>query len=1320
MANTGGDPKILSIRRRPFLYGGIVIIAVIALVLQPFVPVVPGFLTEPFRGDADEVDLFYAAPGPIEAHELAFSADSLHILSHAYLADSVDLDALEAELAAGDELELGVVTSPQWQFEGVANQAREMADGQHLIFTMRTPEHGAGVGILDQVDGSLTFWPIPEASETRVLDELEDDIVVMSSDPYQLHRVDLDAAEVTTSSPVSEPSVDDAPPFPDPEFDVWSFDVEEGEAGGVMHPRIYPNGEIFYGSSHGGIGALDPNTGDGRFWNMVDPLEEILNDDDLTVNGLAIDQRGMVYGAVTTSVFGQPFGEGLIRLDPDTNELIFWEESDIGDFQHLTSSGDTIFTTARRGITQMAIDEPSEVVRWPVRRTNDIYVGEDGSLYFSTSDSVGVLDPASGQLTEWPLESGDLIGIYVDETAGEIYFGDRRFGNRRVGRIDTDSNRLTTWDTAGGRPLHVKIGLDGNLYYVDQNSSELGVIDPRQPGESRSIEPEIETVSAEESEASPVQLPALTPLTHTAQRSREEFEVETENGLSLLQLPGSPHDLTLEGGYVGVDMGFIRLDVLDVAPGARTGVAASAGDVVFHTHDTVGLIGSDTDDYRTWRFGNVVESFGAVYDIGVGDDGDIYAAVDHSIIQITPDDAGSEASIWPVAAPGSGEIGRIERLAIDDEGQVWFASPSSETVGVLDVEASEVRYLEQTYRAANIDVSYDLLIIQHADGEFSFLPHDDWLGDLMSDAQQLQPDRIPQLPEERFSPDETREDLDRVDLTARTTEATSDVRMDAGIRINPRDQSENPEMLNGLLASENAVVRLPLLTSLDSVVPAVREFNLSDRGVARVLAESRVALEEQIDQAMAHDISLVDRSWEAFTAREPFSATRGPDDERHHVLFGEDEKNLFTLFEAAGLVEAQDLTLPGHEQRLEPPNENLSEAHLALTDGLLDEDSEGAQLILEMLAPVVLSHLAALEDDPGYPEFEEGFRSSVEEIREQVSTRYSGDELLWALQDAAFEFMLNLQRLGANDLLLEGLTEATASAKTITSDYLGSVDDPVSPLARLSAHLGTRHDRQPYETRLGTALNEMQAHVRQLLKDGLDAVEATRTELGDAGDIQEDDDQVEQVRAAEAELETIEQALRESIDDLDLRSESNSAWASNHALACGHHEPLEQLESTFADMVGLSDKILGISDVSDLEGIISDLMGPARAELLGPFNDLVSAMESLQGSMTKIGSGRLMPNIGAPGAAARLPFGGFMSGRQIAQAFGLDAGWSFAFGVAGAAICAPGVGGIACLTLIVSAEYIKITAALMTINTSLEAFGDLEQLVEGAMATGCD
>jgi hypothetical protein len=189
MGDNGSARGRLSIRKHPFLYGVASVLAIAALIVQPWGRVVPSFVQDWLNGAVSEpVELFYADADPVLAHELAFSVDTASVLSLAYLLDSVDADDLDSSLADLEAVGIGTVSSSGWQIEGQAAQAVTSADGSNVHFTMRSPEFGEGVARLDPSDGSLTFWPLPGAAHVDGVTEFDDVIYAASGTPTQLHR----------------------------------------------------------------------------------------------------------------------------------------------------------------------------------------------------------------------------------------------------------------------------------------------------------------------------------------------------------------------------------------------------------------------------------------------------------------------------------------------------------------------------------------------------------------------------------------------------------------------------------------------------------------------------------------------------------------------------------------------------------------------------------------------------------------------------------------------------------------------------------------------------------------------------------------------------------------------------------------------------------------------------------------------------------------------------------------------------------------------------------------------------------------------------
>jgi streptogramin lyase len=1267
MGDNGSARGRLSIRKHPFLYGVASVLAIAALIVQPWGRVVPSFVQDWLNGAVSEpVELFYADADPVLAHELAFSVDTASVLSLAYLLDSVDADDLDSSLADLEAVGIGTVSSSGWQIEGQAAQAVTSADGSNIHFTMRSPEFGEGVARLDPSDGSLTFWPLPGSADVDGVTEFDDVIYAASGTPTQLHRLDIDEGRATVLSLTEERSDDGASPFPDPGLVVWTFESDEGEAGGVMHPRLGPDGQVYYSSHHGGIGVMDLEGEQGRFWGFTETFADSIGEELHVVNGLAIDEHGMVYGAPQRSVFGRNFGLGLVRLDPATGELEYWAESEVGDFEHITSSGDKLYMTSRQGITELSVAEPGRVSRWPVRQTRDIHVGTDGSLYFTTRRSVGVLDPQTGQLTEWPLRQSQVVGIYVDETAEQIYFADQ-FG-RRIGRVDARTNRLAEWHI-NERPLHVKQGSDGNIYYANPGRGGwLGVLDPSQPGDVSTIVPDTETITRERSLVESTSLPAISPTSHEVTRSTPDaaFEEGRDEGTYELELPGSPHDLTPGAGFVGADMALVFVEALDTQRVRRTRVTAEEGGVVHHTNEAVALMNSPSGPHTFWSVGEAVASGGVVNDAIIGSDGHIYAAVENMIVKVPHPDADSQAQAWPISDP-QGEDGSITRIAADD-GRIWFLNSSEDTVGFLDVATNSVRELSDLRQPTDIDLGDHLLVVLHRNDYVTILPNDERLDDVLSSPRNTEPKSLPRVQGSRRSLVETEHQVQGIELPVQQEQVVSEARMATGVQLTSPDLTGTRAVTSGLVAADGSLFPVPALSDIDAMAPEVAGFEFADSDLAAMLAASEAALTAQIATAMESETSLVDRSWATFEDHVPFAPAAEPDEDRDLLLLGPDERSLFTLFEFAGLADTHELALLGQGEATELSPDAASEAHLEFIEDLLVEASPGAQAILEGLLPVVLPHLPALQGEPDFADLVANFRSAVLDLKWSASSRFAGDDRRAALQDVAFELSLNLRRLGAGSMDIASLSPAIEQAHDITSEYLQALERPVPPLAKLSAHLGSRHEEQPFDDRLAGVLREMTATLHRIVHDSVEIVAAS----GDEGEHKLD------ARTHEA----LSELLKELEDE---RSESVGAY--------GRQAWANELPS-LCDLVDI------VGDQTGRFGEVAALVGT------GEIGDPKAAFDALKDFVGYAATGQYGPRFTNPKELITAPYNSAKTAREMAERYGLG-NLSHAIGLLGGALCGRGIvtlvtrgtHPILCFALAVAGDYLKVIRAMEGIPT---------------------
>ena len=115
------------------------------------------------------------------------------------------------------------------------------------------------------------------------------------------------------------------------------------------------------------------------------------------------------------------------------------------------------------------------------QRSRDPVQAEDGSIWWAGQwgNLIGRIDPASGEMTEYPLPAGAMPhSVLLDEAGNVWYMGNK---NGTVGMLDPDPDEITVHempDPAARDPHTGIFDADGILWFTLQHSNMVGRLDP--------------------------------------------------------------------------------------------------------------------------------------------------------------------------------------------------------------------------------------------------------------------------------------------------------------------------------------------------------------------------------------------------------------------------------------------------------------------------------------------------------------------------------------------------------------------------------------------------------------------------------------------------------------------------------------------------------------------------------------------------------------------------------------------------------------------------------------------------------------------------
>jgi virginiamycin B lyase len=117
----------------------------------------------------------------------------------------------------------------------------------------------------------------------------------------------------------------------------------------------------------------------------------------------------------------------------------------------------------------------------PGQRTRDPVEAPDGAIWWAGmwADLLGRADPATGEITEFPLPAGAHPHTVTAGPDGTIWYTGN--GNGTVGRLDPATGEVTEYpmpDPAARDPHSAIVGGDGTVWFTLQQSNMVGRLDP--------------------------------------------------------------------------------------------------------------------------------------------------------------------------------------------------------------------------------------------------------------------------------------------------------------------------------------------------------------------------------------------------------------------------------------------------------------------------------------------------------------------------------------------------------------------------------------------------------------------------------------------------------------------------------------------------------------------------------------------------------------------------------------------------------------------------------------------------------------------------
>jgi virginiamycin B lyase len=115
------------------------------------------------------------------------------------------------------------------------------------------------------------------------------------------------------------------------------------------------------------------------------------------------------------------------------------------------------------------------------QRSRDPIEAADGSIWWAGQwgNLIGRINPATGEMTEYPLPAGAMPHTVTLDQAGAVWYTGNKNGT--VGKLDPDTGEITVYempDPAAKDPHSAIFDQDGILWFTLQHSNMVGRLDP--------------------------------------------------------------------------------------------------------------------------------------------------------------------------------------------------------------------------------------------------------------------------------------------------------------------------------------------------------------------------------------------------------------------------------------------------------------------------------------------------------------------------------------------------------------------------------------------------------------------------------------------------------------------------------------------------------------------------------------------------------------------------------------------------------------------------------------------------------------------------
>ena len=234
------------------------------------------------------------------------------------------------------------------------------------------------------------------------------------------------------------------------------------------------NGDIWFtGNFAGIIGRLDPKTGAVAEHRLPDPTAR-------DPHSLAFDRRGVLWFTVQQA-------NKLGRLDPATGDITLFPSPTANSRPYgIQINANGVPFVCEFGANKvLSIDPDSPRLReyvLPDPQARPHRLAIDGNNVWYTDFArgfLGRLDPATGQVTEWPSPGGPQSQPYgIAFTKGAIWYSESRTEPNTIVRFDPVTQKFQTWAIPGGGDIvrNMAVMRDGSVALADSLGNAVGLV----------------------------------------------------------------------------------------------------------------------------------------------------------------------------------------------------------------------------------------------------------------------------------------------------------------------------------------------------------------------------------------------------------------------------------------------------------------------------------------------------------------------------------------------------------------------------------------------------------------------------------------------------------------------------------------------------------------------------------------------------------------------------------------------------------------------------------------------------------------------------